>query len=99
MDNILQQTQLNLDKKSGQGYHFDQNGNLRIVAAPQLTNPAIPMGTVLSGGQPVRASNGSMVGSPTQNPALKAPAGGKGANATPQSAIAQLTGMKGIGGK
>ena len=75
------------------------DGNLRIVAAPQLTNPAIPMGTVLSGGQPVRSSNGSMVGSPTQNPALKAPAGGKGANATPQSAIAQLTGMKGIGGK
>ena len=98
-ENNLQQSQLNLVQKGGQGYHYDQNGNLRIVAAPQLTNPAIPMGTVLSGGQPVRASNGSMVGSPTQNPALKAPAGGKGANATPQSAIAQLTGMKGIGGK
>jgi GH24 family phage-related lysozyme (muramidase) len=99
MDNILQQTQLNLDKKSGENYHFDRNGQLVIDANPHLANPAIPMGTVLSGGQPVRASNGSMVGSPTQNPALKAPAGGKGANATPQSAIAQLTGMKGIGGK
>jgi GH24 family phage-related lysozyme (muramidase) len=99
MDNILQQTQLNLDKRSGENYHFDRNGQLVIDANPHLANPAIPMGTVLSGGQPVRASNGSMVGSPTQNPALKAPAGGKGANATPQSAIAQLTGMKGIGGK
>ena len=96
----LQQSQLNLHKKGGEGYHYDQNGQLVINANPHLANPAIPMGTVLGGnGQPVLSSNGSMIGSPTQNPAYKAPAGGKGANATPQSAIDQLTGIKGFGGK
>ena len=100
MDNILQQTQLNLDKKSGENYHYDQNGQLVIDVNPHLANPAIPMGTVLGGnGQPVLSSNGSMIGSPTQNPAYKAPAGGKGSNATAQSAMDQLTGIKGFGGK
>jgi hypothetical protein len=100
MDNILQQTQLNLHKKGGEGYHYDQNGQLVINANPHLANPAIPMGTVLDGnGQPVLSSNGSMIGSPTQNPAYKAPAGGKGSNATAQSAMDQLTGIKGFGGK
>ena len=100
MDNILQQTQLNLHKKGGEGYHYDQNGQLVINANPHLANPAIPMGTIIDGnGQPVLSGNRSMIGSPTQNPAYKAPAGGKGANATPQSAIDQLTGIKGFGGK
>ena len=100
MDNILQQTQLNLDKKSGENYHYDQNGQLVIDVNPHLANPAIPMGTVLGGnGQPALSSNGSMIGSPTQNPAYKAPAGGKGSNATAQSAMDQLTGIKGFGGK
>jgi len=100
MDNILQQTQLNLLKNGGDGYHYDKNGKMVITMSPHLQNPAIPMGTVISGnGQPVVSGNGSMVGSPTQNPAYKAPAGGKGANATPQSAIDQLTGVKGFGGK
>jgi GH24 family phage-related lysozyme (muramidase) len=100
MDNILQQTQLNLDKRSGENYHFDRNGQLVIDINPHLANPAIPMGTVLGGnGQPVLSSNGSMIGSPTQNPAYKAPAGGKGSNATAQSAMDQLTGIKGFGGK
>jgi hypothetical protein len=96
----LQQSQLNLHKKGGEGYHYDQNGQLVINANPHLANPAIPMGTVLGGnGQPVLSSNGSMIGSPTQNPAYKAPAGGKGSNATAQSAMDQLTGIKGFGGK
>jgi len=100
MDNILQQTQLNLLKNGGDGYHYDKNGKMVITMSPHLQNPAIPMGTVISGnGQPIVSSNGSMVGSPTQNPAYKAPAGGKGANATPQSAVDQLTGVKGFGGK
>ena len=100
MDNILQQTQLNLDKRSGENYHFDRNGKLVIDINPHLQNPTIPMGTFLDGnGQPVVSGNGSMIGSPTQNPAYRAPAGGKGANATPQSAIDQLTGVKGFGGK
>ena len=65
---------------------------------------AIPIGQqkgilMDSSGNPVVSGSGNPIGLPTQNPALKAPAGGKGANATPQSAIAQLTGMKGIGGK
>ena len=50
-------------------------------------------------GNPVRSGNNNVIGLPTQNPAFKAPAGGKGANATPQSAIDQLTGIKGFGGK
>jgi len=57
-------------------------------------------GTVVDqNGSPVRSGNRSVVGLPTQNPAYQAPAGGKGANATPQSAIDQLTGIKGFGGK
>tara|TARA_R110002153_G_scaffold1480_1_gene7629 strand:+ start:1298 stop:2125 length:828 start_codon:yes stop_codon:yes gene_type:complete len=50
----------------------------------------------------VRDGDGNMIKGislPTQNPNYKAPAGGKGANATPQSAIDQLTGIKGFGGK
>jgi len=50
-------------------------------------------------GRPVRSGNKSVIGLPTQNAAYAAPAGGKGANATPQSAIDQLTGIKGFGGK
>ena len=50
-------------------------------------------------GNPVKSGNGNVIGLPTQNPAYRAPAGGKGANATPQSAIDQLTGVKGFGGK
>ena len=100
MDNILQQTQLNLHKKGGEGYHYDQNGQLVINANPHLQNPTIPMGTIIDGnGQPVLSGNRSMIGSPTQNPAYKAPAGGKGSNATAQSAMDQLTGIKGFGGK
>jgi hypothetical protein len=57
-------------------------------------------GTVVSqSGNPVRSGNNNVIGLPTQNPAYQAPAGGKGANATPQSAIDQLTGIKGFGGK
>jgi GH24 family phage-related lysozyme (muramidase) len=98
--NRQQASQLNLHKKGGEGYHYDQNGQLVINANPHLANPAIPMGTVLDGNrQPVLSSNGSMIGLPTQNPAYKAPAGGKGSNATAQSAMDQLTGIKGFGGK
>mgnify|MGYP003642772771 CR=1 FL=1 len=50
-------------------------------------------------GKPVRSGNNNVIGLPTQNAAYAAPAGGKGANATPQSAIDQLTGIKGFGGK
>ena len=57
-------------------------------------------GTVVSqSGNPVRSGNNNVIGLPTQNAAYAAPAGGKGANATPQSAIDQLTGIKGFGGK
>ena len=57
-------------------------------------------GTVVSqSGKPVRSGNNNVIGLPTQNAAYAAPAGGKGANATPQSAIDQLTGIKGFGGK
>ena len=95
----MQQSQLNLVQRGGQGYHYDQNGRL-VVNYTGPVNPAPPVGTVLSSnGQPVTTASGSMIGAPTQNPASKAPAGGKGANATPQSAIAQLTGMKELGGK
>ena len=57
-------------------------------------------GTVVDqSGKPVRSGNNNVIGLPTQNAAYAAPAGGKGANATPQSAIDQLTGIKGFGGK
>lgn len=57
-------------------------------------------GTVVSqSGNPVRSGNNNVIGLPTQNASYAAPAGGKGANATPQSAIDQLTGIKGFGGK
>jgi len=70
--------------------------------APAGKEPAAQaMGGVLrdSAGNPVKSGNGNPIGLPTQNPAFKAPAGGKGANATPQSAIQQLTGIQGTGGK
>ena len=50
-------------------------------------------------GNPVTSGNGNVIGLPTQNPAFKAPAGGKGSNATVQSAVEQLTGVKQTGGK
>ena len=63
--------------------------------------PTQPQNNILMDqfGRPVTSGNGNAIGLPTQNPAYKAPAGGKGANATPQSAVDQLTGVKGFGGK
>jgi len=63
--------------------------------------PTQPQNNILMDqfGRPVTSGNGNAIGLPTQKPAYKAPAGGKGANATPQSAIDQLTGVKGFGGK
>ena len=55
-------------------------------------------GTVVDqSGKPVRSGNNNVIGLPTQNAAYAAPAGGKGANATTQSAMDQLTGIKGFG--
>ena len=63
--------------------------------------PAQPQNNILMDqfGRPVTSGNGNAIGLPTQNPAYKEPAGGKGSNATPQSAVDQLTGVKGFGGK
>ena len=76
----------------------------RLTLAQRGVNPnaVYPLqgGTVTDQwGRPVRSGNKSVMGLPTQNAAYQAPAGGKGANATPQSAIDQLTGIKGFGGK
>ena len=81
------------------------NGLMGDFVAPEGREPAAVAVEQQKGvlrdqfGNPVTSGNGNIIGLPTQNPAFKAPAGGKGSNATPQSAVEQLTGIKGIGGK
>ena len=110
---VIQPTNIPHASEFGQAYVVPNTGPTAEELSAGAGSYVVPIGREPAGvaveqqqgiledqfGKPVRSGNKNVIGLPTQNPAYQAPAGGKGANATPQSAIDQLTGIKGFGGK
>jgi hypothetical protein len=110
---VIQPTNIPHAAEFGQAYVVPNTGPTAEELSAGAGSYVVPIGREPAGvaveqqqgiledqfGKPVRSGNKNVIGLPTQNPAYQAPAGGKGANATPQSAIDQLTGIKGFGGK